>query len=252
MDKKSLSEQDICSKFILPAVTKAGWDLHSQIREQVTFTAGQIFVRGEMVTRGEKKRADFILYYKNNLPIAIIEAKDNNHRPSDGIQQGLSYAEALDIPFVYSSNGDEFFEHDKTKTEGEIERSINLENFPSPEELYNRYKIAKGITEPKEQIILQDYYAGLTSSEPRYYQQVAVNRTVSAIADGQKRVLLVMATGTGKTYTAFQIIYRLWKSRTKKRILFLVDRTALAAQTMQGDFRHFGDKMTKIDRKSVV
>ncbi|MDQ5962873.1 MAG: type restriction enzyme subunit [Patescibacteria group bacterium] len=249
MDKKSLSEQDICSKFILPAVTKAGWDLHSQIREQVTFTAGQIFVRGEMVTRGEKKRADFILYYKNNLPIAIIEAKDNNHRPSDGIQQGLSYAEALDIPFVYSSNGDEFFEHDKTKTEGEIERSINLENFPSPEELYNRYKIAKGITEPKEQIILQDYYAGLTSSEPRYYQQVAVNRTVSAIADGQKRVLLVMATGTGKTYTAFQIIYRLWKSRTKKRILFLVDRTALAAQTMQGDFRHFGDKMTKIEKK---
>ncbi|MFA6608509.1 MAG: DEAD/DEAH box helicase family protein [Candidatus Paceibacterota bacterium] len=251
MDKKSLSEQDICSKFILPAVTDAGWDLYSQIREQVTFTAGKIIVRGNVVKRGDQKRADFILYYKNELPIAIIEAKDNNHSVGAGMQQGLDYAEALDIPFVFSTNGDGFLEHDRLAIEGIKERELSIDKFPNPEELYERYKAAKGITEEIETVINQESYTELNAKPARYYQSVAINRTVEAVAQGKKRLLLVMATGTGKTYTAFQIIWRLWKSRSKKRILFLVDRNILADQTMINDFKHFGDKMTKIQNRNV-
>jgi type I restriction enzyme R subunit len=247
MIKKGLSERDICTKFITPALIKAGWDLHDQIREEVTFTAGRINVRGKTISRGEKKRADYVLYYKNNLPIAIIEAKDANHSIGDGMQQALNYAESLDIPFVYSSNGSNFLEHDRLVTSGDIEKEIPLDSFPSPDELYKRYCKQKQLTPIIEEAVLQEYYQSLTSHPPRYYQQVAINRVVEAVARGQKRLLLVMATGTGKTYTAFQIIWRLWKSRKKKRILFLVDRTALATQTMQGDFRHFGDKMIKVE-----
>lgn len=246
---EKLSERDICTKYITPALQKVGWDLNTQIREEVSFTAGRINVRGKTVSRGSKKRADYVLYYKNNLPIAVIEAKDNNHTTSDGIQQALGYGESLDIPFVYSSNGDGFVEHDRLKTIGEKETSISIDSFPSPENLYKRYKEYKQITPEIEEIILQDYYEGLSAHSPRYFQQVAINRTVEVVARGQNRILLVMATGTGKTYTAFQIIYRLWKIKKKKRILFLVDRTALASQTIQGDFRHFGDKMTKIEKR---
>lgn len=251
MDKKSLSEQDICSKFILPAVVSAGWDLKYQIREQVSFTAGKIMVRGKTVVRGDQKRADFVLYYKNELPIAIIEAKDNKHAVGAGMEQALDYAELLDIPFVYSSNGDAFIEHDRFAKDGVKEREIVLSQFPTPEELYERYKVAKGITDAIEPIITQDYYNEVGGKTPRYFQRVAINRIIEATAKGQNRQLLVMATGTGKTYTAFQIIWRLWKAKAKKRILFLVDRNILADQTMINDFKHFGDKMTKIENHTV-
>lgn len=248
MDKKSLSEQDICSKFILPAIVGAGWDLHLQIREQKTFTAGRIQIHGKSISRGEKKRADFILYYRNHLPIAVIEAKDNAHSVSAGLEQALDYAQTLDVPFVYSTNGDAFVEHDRLTG---AETEISIDEFPSPEELFRRYSHAKDYNDEQKQIVLQDYYDDPSGKDPRYYQETAINKVVEAVAKGQDRLLLVMATGTGKTYTAFQIIWRLWKSRTKKRILFLVDRTALAQQTMQGDFRHFGGAMTKIGNGNV-
>jgi len=246
-----LSEQDICSKFILPAITAVGWDLQSQIREQYTFTAGRIIVSGKTVTRGERKRVDFVLYYKNNLPLAVIEAKDQNHSVGSGMQQALGYAEALDIPFVFSSNGDGFLEHDRLSSTGSKERELSLNNFPSPKDLYDRYLKLKNISKVEEGIITQEYYQEVNGNAPRYFQEVAINRTIEAIAKGQKRALLVMATGTGKTYTAFQIIWRLWKARARKRILFLVDRNILASQAMMNDFRHFGDKMTKIENRTV-
>ncbi len=250
--KKDLSERDICTKYILPALKKAEWNIETQIREEVSFTDGRIYVKGNKTVRGKSKRADFILYYKPNIPIAIIEAKDNKHTLRDGIQQGIEYARILDIPVVYSSNGDGFYEHDKTLSKGKIERELDLESFPSPEELWDIYKQYKGIkTDEVEKIASQDYYFDGSSRSPRYYQQIAINRTVEAIAKGQNRILLVMATGTGKTYTAFQIIYRLWKSGTKKRILFLADRNALIDQTKRGDFRHFKDKMTIIKKKTI-
>lgn len=251
VNKKDLSERDICSKYITPSLINAGWDLGRQIREEVSFTDGRIIVRKKLVTRGEKKRADYILYYKSNLPLAIIEAKDNKHPVGAGMQQALNYAEILDIPFVFSSNGDAFIEHDRTVQEGIKEREIPLDQFPSPEELWNRYKKAMDITEKEEAIVTQEYYYEQDGKTPRYYQRIAINRTVEAIAKGQNRILLVMATGTGKTYTAFQIIYRLWKSRTKKRILFLADRNILVDQTMANDFKYFGDKMTKITNRKI-
>src|SRR3989344_7335712 len=251
MAKNQLTEQDISTKFIIPAVTGAGWNLQTQIREQYYFTAGRIIVHGKTVKRGKGKKIDVLLYYKNDLPLALIESKDPEHSVGDGMQQALAYAEALDIPFVYSSNGKGFLEHDRTVTKGKIENEISLESFPSPTELYDRYKKAKNVDEHLEQIIDQDYYQEVGGKEPRYFQRVAINRVVEAVAKGKNRLLLVMATGTGKTYTAFQIIWRLWKSRTKKRILFLVDRNILANQTMVNDFKHFGDKMTKIANRNV-
>jgi type I restriction enzyme, R subunit len=251
VNKKDLSERDICSKYITPSLTNAGWDLEKQIREEVSFTDGRIIVRKKLVTRGEKKRADYILYYKSNLPLAIIEAKDNKHPVGAGMQQALKYAEILDIPFVFSSNGDAFLEHDRTISVGSKEREIPLNQFPSPEELWNRYKKAKGLNEREEEIVTQEYYFEQNGKSPRYYQRIAINRTVEAIAKGKNRILLVMATGTGKTYTAFQIIYRLWKSRAKKRILFLADRNILVDQTMANDFKYFGDKMTKITNRKI-
>ena len=250
--KKELSERDICTKYINPALAKSGWNIETQIREEVSFTDGKIYVKGNLTKRGEGKRADYILYYKPDIAVAIIEAKDNNHKLQDGIQQGIEYARILDIPVVFSSNGDGFYEHDKTLSNGTIEREIPLDNFPTPEELWQRYKKYKGITTvDEEKVVSQDYFFDGTSRNPRYYQQIAINRTVEAIAKGQKRVLLVMATGTGKTYTAFQIIHRLWKSGAKKRILFLADRNALIDQTKRGDFRHFKDKMTVIKKKQI-
>lgn len=251
INKKALTEQDIRTKYITPAVTEAGWDKHTQIREEVTFTDGRIYVRGKLHTRGEKKRADYILYYKPNIPIAIIEAKDNKHTVGAGMQQALGYAETLDVPFVFSSNGDGFIFHDKTLTNGNLESELSLDSFPSPETLWAKYKAYRGITAEAEPVVAQDYFAGGSGHSPRYYQQIAVNRTVEAIAQGDKRVLLVMATGTGKTYAAFQIIHRLWKSGAKKRILFLADRTALIDQTVRDDFRHFKEAMTVVRHKNI-
>ena len=226
--------------------------METQVREEVTFTAGRIYVKGKLYTRGKKKRADYILYYKPNIPIAIIEAKDNTHSVKAGIQQALDYAKILDIPAVFSSNGNGFFEHDRTVSSGNIEREISLEEFPTPAELWNRYKRYKKIETPhQEKAASQDYFFDSSGRTPRYYQQIAINRTVEAIGQGQKRILITMATGTGKTYTAFQIIYRLWKSGLKKRILFLADRNALIDQTKRGDFRHFKDKMTTIKKKKI-
>lgn len=251
LNKKSLSERDICTKFITPALQKAGWDLHKQILEEVFFTDGKIYVRGKLTARGERKRADYILYYQDN-PVAVIEAKDNKHSVRAGIQQALGYATTLDIPCVFSSNGDGFLFHDRTATDGTIETELTIDEFPSPEVLWDKYKKYKGIVTPNgEKIALQKYFSDGSGRKPRYYQQIAVNRTVEAIANGQNRIILVMATGTGKTYTAFQIIHRLWKSGAKKRILFLADRNALIEQTKRGDFKHFKDKMTVVKHRMI-
>src|SRR5229473_2880579 len=246
MDKRSLTERDICTKFILPAVKRAGWDEMLQVREEVYFTKGRIIVRGKLVTRGKAKFADYILYYKPNIPIALIEAKDNNHGVGDGMQQGLEYATTLNIPFVFSSNGDGFVFHDRTGRSAEMESSLTLAEFPSPEELWARYRDWKGLTPDAEQLVLQNYFEDGSGKRPHYYQVNAVNAAMEAIAKGQDRILLVMATGTGKTYTAFQIIWRLWKAGRKKRILFLADRNVLVDQTMVNDFRPFGAAMAKL------
>lgn len=250
--KKDLSERDVCTKYITPAITKAGWDVKTQVREEVSFTAGRIYVRGKMTTRGQRKRADYILYYQANVPIAIIEAKANKHPLGTGMQQALDYAQILDIPCIFSSNGDGFLFHNRTVIQGKVEKKLSLEEFPSPERLWEIYKEYKGIgSTQQENIVKEDYYFSTSGKTPRYYQQIAINRTVEAIAKGQQKVLLVMATGTGKTFTASQIIYRLWKSRTKKHILFLADRTALIEQTARGDFSIFGEAMTIIKSKKI-
>lgn len=246
--KHMLSEEDIKMRYITPAIQKSGWDIHRQVRSEYSFTDGRIIVRGKLVVRGKRKRADYLLDYKPNIPLAIIEAKDNIKSVRAGIQQGIEYAEILDVPFIYSSNGDGFVEHDRFTGQ---EKELNLTQFPSPEELWQRYRIGKGLAPEQEEIVKEDYYFEMGGKSPRYYQRVAVNRTVEAIAKGQNRILLVMATGTGKTYTAFQVIYRLWKSRAKKRILFLADRNILVDQTMSNDFKHFADKMVKVDRRNI-
>lgn len=247
MNKKMLTERDICTKYITPSVIESGWDIMNQIKEEVYFTDGRITVRGKIVKRGKGKRADYILFYKPNLPIAVIEAKDNKHLIGDGIQQAISYANILDIPFAYSSNGDGFIEYDRLNG---TEKELGLNEFPSPEELWSRYKVSKGINDKEESIITQDYYysSNIKNKTPRYYQRIAINRTVEAIVKGQNRILLVMATGTGKTYTAFQIMHRLWKSKNKKKILFLADRNILIDQTMQNDFQPFQNVMTKVTK----
>ena len=250
MDKKALSERDICTKFITPALVAAGWDLQSQIREEVTFTKGRIVVRGKLVSRGQAKRADYVLAYRPNIPIALIEAKDNTHSPGDGLQQGLDYAEALGIPFVFSSNGDGFVFRDRTGIAAQPEVNLPLRAFPSPDELWSRWRAWKGLDQEAEKVVLQSYYDDGSGKTPRYYQVNAINAAVEAIAKGQDRLLLVMATGTGKTYTAFQIIWRLWKAGAKKRILFLADRNILIDQTMVNDFRPFAGKMAKLSTKS--
>jgi type I restriction enzyme R subunit len=250
-NKKDLSERDICTQFILPALIKSGWDVEKQIREEVFFTDGRIFVKGHKTARGERKRADFILYLKPNIPIAVIEAKDNNHSVGSGLQQALNYAAILDVPVAFSSNGDGFLMHDRSGFT-KIEHELSLENFPAPTQLWQMYKKYKKIETPEqEEIASFDYFFDGSGRAPRYYQQIAINRTVEAIAQGQNRILLVMATGTGKTYTAFQIIYRLWKNGRKKRILFLADRNVLIDQTKRNDFKHFKERMTVIRKKKI-
>ncbi len=251
LNKKDLSERDISTKFIHPALIKAGWEDKIQIREEVSLTDGQIFVKGRMVRRGTKKFADYVLYLKPNQPLAVIEAKKNTLSIGSGMQQALNYADLLDVPFAFSSNGDGFLFHDRTVSDGRIETELSLDEFPSPLVLWEKYKRFKGYTDEQEKIVTQEYFFDGSGRTPRYYQQVAINRTMEAIAKGQDRIMLVMATGTGKTYTAFQIAYRLWKARAKKRILFLADRTALIDQTRRGDFKHFKDAMTIIKKKVV-
>ncbi|WP_206951966.1 EcoAI/FtnUII family type I restriction enzme subunit R [Trinickia acidisoli] len=252
MTKKSLSETDICAKWITPAVVQAGWDEETQIRREVGFTKGRIIVRGKLVTRGKAKRADYVLYYQT-VPIAVIEAKDNNHAVGDGMQQALEYAETLAVPFVFSSNGDGFVFHDRTGMSAKPEVTLSLGDFPSPSKLWAQYLVWKGLGPQQEKVVLQPYHDDGSDKEPRYYQRNAINASVEAIAKGQNRVLLVMATGTGKTYTAFQIIWRLWKAGQKKRILFLADRNVLIDQTMVNDFRPFGPAMAKLstDTKTI-
>ena len=254
MNKKELTETDIRTKFITPAIVGEGgskWNVMTQVREERYFTKGRVIVRGKKVRRGEAKKADYILSYKPNIPLAVVEAKDNNHSVGAGMQQALDYAEILDVPFAYSSNGDAFLEHDRTAAGSTVEREVPLDQFPTPEELWSRYRAAKGYTPPQEAVATQDYYDDGSQKAPRYYQVVAINRTVEAIVRGEDRILLVMATGTGKTYTAFQIIWRLWKSGAKKRILFLVDRNILANQTKTNDFKPFGQAMTKITNRTA-
>ncbi|MGU8987629.1 EcoAI/FtnUII family type I restriction enzme subunit R [Clostridium perfringens] len=248
MNKKDMSERDICTKYIIPALINAGWDINKQIREEVTFTDGRVIVRGNITTRGKRKRADYILYHKSNLPIAVVEAKDNNHSIGAGMQQAINYADILDIQFAYSSNGDGFIEHDLKKG---TEREISLDEFPTPGELWERYKEANDITPEQEKIITEQYHFALGDKTPRYYQRIAINRTVEAVAKGQARILLVMATGTGKTYTAFQIIHRLRESKSKKKILFLADRNILVDQTMKNDFKPFQKVMTKVENRKM-
>ena len=251
MDKKQFSERDICTKYITPALERSGWDIATQIREEFALTNGRVLVRGNLHIRAKNKRADYVLFYKPNIPIAIIEAKDNNHSIADGMQQGLGYAEMLEVPFIFSSNGDGFLFHNKIAHDGIIERELSLDEFPSPNLLWLWWSAHKGMTEAQNSIITQDYYSDGSNKTPRYYQLLAINKTIEAIAKGQNRLLLVMATGTGKTFTAFQIIWRLWKSKTKKRILFLADRNILVDQTMVNDFKPFGSAMTKIQKRQV-
>lgn len=258
MDKSKLSERDICTKLIAPAIEKAGWH-QRQIREEVSLTDGRVMVSGQLAARisnpeikGGPKRADYVLYGKPNVAIAVVEAKVNKYAVGHGMQQALAYAEMLDAPFAFSSNGDGFLMHDRTGLTDTVEKELSLDEFPSPETLWSLFEVWKGIaSEPDKTLVAQNYYSDGYGKEPRYYQRVAINRTVEAVVKGQRRILLVMATGTGKTYTAFQIIWRLWKAKRNKRILFLADRNILVDQTMQQDFAPFGEVMHKITNRTV-
>ena len=248
MGKHDLSEEDIKAQYITPAIEKAGWDIKKQVRFEYAFTAGRIILRGNVTGRGKKKRADYLLFYKPNIPLAIIEAKDNNHTPGAGLQQAIGYADTLDIKYVYSSNGDEFVEQNLIT--GEV-RNVPLDAFPSPDELYARYKRDMGISDVGEKAMLSPYYWMPGYKKPRYYQRIAINRTVDAVAGGRNRILLVCATGTGKTFMAFQIIYRLLQAGIKKKVLFLADRNNLIEQTISGDFKPFGGKMTRVENRTL-
>ncbi|MCK9607654.1 MAG: DEAD/DEAH box helicase family protein [Methylomonas sp.] len=253
-DKKALSETDICDLFITPAIRDAGWDAMRQIRREVTLTPGPIVVRGNISSRNKKKKkfADYVLYWEPSVPVAVVEAKDNKHTVSHGLQQALGYADILQVPSAFSSNGDAFAAHNKVPSEGEdIETELSLTAFLSPEQLWQRYKQFRGIADQHEKLVIQPYYEDSSSKEPRYYQVEAINRTIEAVANEQNRVLLVMATGTGKTYTTFQIIWRLWKAKRVKRILFLADRNILVDQTLVNDFKPFGSVMTKIKNRKI-
>ena len=248
LNKKELTEEDIKLKYITPALQEAEWDIRNQIRCEYYYTAGKINVRENIAQRGKGKKVDYLLSYKANIPIAIVEAKDNKVSVSHGIQQGMDYAYDLDVPFAYSSNGDGFYEHDMITGE---ERELKLEEFPTPKQLWQRYLKEKAITPDQEKIITEPYQFVDINKTPRYYQRVAINKTVEAIAKGQKRLLLVMATGTGKTFTAFQIIHRLHKVGKMKKILYLADRNVLIDQTMQNDFKSFQKVMKKIEHRDM-
>lgn len=248
----TLSEADIITKFIIPAILDAGWDNTTQIRQEVKLRDGRVIVRGQIALRKTVKSADIVLYHRPGIPLAVIEAKASKHETGKGMQQGIEYSRLLDVPFVFATNGDGFIFRDETVAEGElIERQLTLEEFPSPAELWEKLCAWKGYTQAQLPVITQDYYDDGSGKTPRYYQLQAVNKTIEAVSAGQNRVLLVMATGTGKTYTAFQIIWRLWKAGNKKRILFLADRNILVDQTKTNDFRPFGTAMTKVTGRTI-
>lgn len=253
-EKKELSEIDICDLFITPAIKNAGWDQLKQIRREVTLTPGPVIVRGNMSSRNTKKKkfADYVLQWEAGVPIAVVEAKDNNHAVSHGMQQALGYAGILEVPSAFSSNGDAFASHNKEPDEDEdIETEFPIDAFPPPKVLWQRYKKYRNIEDDEEELVVEPYHQDAYGKSPRYYQSEAINRTLEAVAKGQDRLLLVMATGTGKTYTTFQIIWRLWKAKKAKRILFLVDRNILADQTLVNDFKPFGSVMTKIKNRKI-
>ncbi len=253
-EKQQLSEIDICDLFITPAIKSAGWDQFTQIRREVALTPGPVIVRGNLSSRNKKKKkfADYVLQWEAGVPLAIVEAKDNSHTVSHGMQQALGYAAILDLPCAFSSNGDAFASHNKVPAPGEdIECEFPLESFPTPAEIWKRYKKHRNIADAEEKLVLEPYHLDAYGKEPRYYQSEAINRTLEAVAKGQNRLLLVMATGTGKTYTTFQIIWRLWKAKRVKRTLFLVDRNILADQTLVNDFKPFGSVMTKIKNRKI-
>ena len=258
MDKSLLSERDICTKFITPAINAAGWAQH-QFREEVQLTDGRVMVRGKLAARiknpdakGGPKRADYVLYARPGIPVAVVEAKQAKFTLGHGMQQALAYAEMLDAPFALSSNGDGFLLHDRTGITQPVERSLSLEEFPTLDVLWPLYQQWKGLGSAKAvKLLEQPFHTDTNGREPRYYQRVAINRAIEAVAQGNKRILLVMATGTGKTYTAFQIIWRLWKAKATKRTLFLADRNILVDQTMQQDFAPFGESMHKISNREV-
>jgi type I restriction enzyme R subunit len=254
--KKNLTETEIRTRYITPALQNAGWPEDVLREEFYYFTQGRIIVRGKKSFRKDKKFVDYLLFRQDgtNIPLAIVEAKDNNYDAGDGMQQALEYANHLDVPFVFTSNGDSFVMHDRTGLLGQVERTISLDSFPSPDELERLYIRWRGIESGSAVDLLKTpYHDDGSGKKPRYYQRVAINRTIEAIARGQKRVLLVMATGTGKTYTAAQIIWRFWKtpSEKQKRILFLADRNILVDQTKSNDFKHFGSAMTKITNRKI-
>ena len=249
--KQTLNETEICDQYITPAIKRSGWDGGQQIRREYSFTDGQIYVRGKMHKRGDRKRADYVLETTAKIQLAIIEAKDNKHSLGAGMQQGLSYAKSLDIPFVFSSNGDGFLFHDRTGQSDPVERNLALDEFPTESELWAKYMAWKGLTTDSESVIKFPMHDDGSGKEPRYYQRIAIQRTIEAVAKGNRRVLLVMATGTGKTYTAFQIIWRLWKAGQTKRVLFLADRNILVDQTKTNDFKPFGQVMTKVKNRSI-
>ncbi len=243
-----MKEEEIRMKFITPAIVKSGWDTKKQIRREVYFTDGRIIVAGKTVKRGKRNFVDYVLEYKPNVPLAVVEAKDNTYAVGGGMQQGLEYAEKLDLPFVFSSNGDGFVFHDR-ETGKEI--NLSLENFPTPKELWEKYKKYKGITEKIEDTITSDYFYEPGFKQPRYYQRIAINRTIEAVAKGVKRALLVMATGTGKTYVAFQTIWRLRQAGLAKRVLYLADRNILIDQPKNNDLKPLSKIITKISNRKV-
>ncbi|MDP2924785.1 MAG: DEAD/DEAH box helicase family protein [Nanoarchaeota archaeon] len=247
LNKKQMSETEICTNFITPALEKSSWT-KKQVRMNVYFTDGRIIVAGKTVKRGRRNFADYILEYKPNVPLAVIEAKDNNYSMGDGMQQGLGYAEKLDLPFVFSSNGDGFVFHDR---ETGKETNLSLDNFPSPKELWEKYKKYKGITEKIEDTVTSDYFYEPGFKQPRYYQRIAINRTIEAVAKGIKRALLVMATGTGKTYVAFQTIWRLREAGLAKRVLYLADRNILIDQPKNNDLKPLSKVITKISKRKA-
>ena len=252
LNLSNLTEADIITKCVMPAILNAGWDNTTQIRQEVKLRDGKVIVRGKVAARRTVKSADIVLYHKPGIPLAVIEAKANKHEIGKGIQQGIEYARLLDVPFVFATNGDGFIFRDATAAEGEcLEKQITLDDFPSPAELWQKFCLWKGYTQAQLPVITQDYYDDGSGKSPRYYQLQAINKTIEAVSNGQNRVLLVMATGTGKTYTAFQIIWRLWKSKNKKRILFLADRNILVDQTKNNDFQPFGTAMTKVSGRTI-
>ena len=248
IEKQQLSEEDIKFQYITPAIVEnAGWN-KKNIRMEYYFTDGRVIFQGKLHARQKGKKADYLLSLDDNLPIAIVEAKDNNKPLGGGMQQAMEYAQILDLPFAYSSNGDGFLEHDFITN---TERELSLDEFPTPEELKKRWLESKNFTAEQLSVVSQPFYSDPYTYEPRYYQRIAVNRTVEAIAKGQNRILIVMATGTGKTITAFQIIHRLRASGLKKKILYLADRNILIDQTMVQDFKPFKKVMTKVKGAAI-